>query len=54
MPDKNLGKSDGFRTRQVGETEPQHGTAETHSDGIAQRDILGINSLTTVGDGGGI
>lgn len=22
VPDKNLGKSDGFRTRQVGETKP--------------------------------
>jgi hypothetical protein len=51
---ENLVECDWLSTCQVGESKTQHTTIETHPDRIAQRDILGIYGLTTVGDGSGI
>jgi len=51
---KHLVERDGLGAGQVGEAEAQHAAAKTHANGIAQREILGVNGLATVGDGGGI
>ena len=53
VADQHLAEHDGLRAREVGEAEPQHAATEAHSDGITQGEVLGIRSLTAVGDGGG-
>ena len=54
MTNKDLRKRDGFSTSQVRETETQHTAAERHTDGVTQREVLGINGLATVCNRGGI
>ena len=53
MTHKDFIEGYGFGTCQIGETEAQHGAAETHTDGITQRQVLGIDGLTTIGNRGG-
>ena len=53
MGHEEFGQRDGFGACEVGETEAQHRAAEAHADGITQREVLGIDSLTTVGNRGG-
>ena len=54
VADKDLGEGDGFGAREIRKTETQLAAAERHADGVAQREVLGIDGLTAVGDAGGI
>ena len=54
MAYKDLVERNRLSTSEVGKTEAQHAAAETHADGIAQREVFSIDGLAAVGDGGGV
>lgn len=54
MGDNDFGERDGLSACQVGESEAQAVSAEDHANRVAQRDILGVDSLFAVSDGGGV
>ena len=49
-----LGEGDGLGAGEVGKTETQLAAVERHADGVSQREVLGIDGLTAIGDAGGI
>ena len=54
VADKDLGEGDGLGAGEVGKTETQLAAVERHADGVSQREVLGIDGLTAIGDAGGI